>query len=650
MATTVDTLLVRIEADMSDLKRDLNRISQQTEQQTNKMAASFRKVGTALAALGGGAALGSLVKGFVQAGIEVENLSVRFNTLFGDAEEGGRALQALTGYASQVPFSLQDIQRGAGSLAVVSKDANQLSAALKITGNIAASSGLSFQDAASNLQRAFTGGIGAADLFRDSGVKAMAGFEDGVTYSTQQTIDMLQKAFGAGGEYDGITDQLAQTTQGALSMLGDAWFSFSRTVAESGLNESFVKLVDSSKNLLIAIRPLAIVLGKVLGVALDGFAKAVSFVTENLKGLVIAMGAVIALNMATTMLKFGFQALMAARALTKLNVAFKVMNTISAISLRKFFLIASAMGFVATRFDAVNEMVDTLLSAFQVLIPEEVLQRVDEFAEKMGLSEAGMKALKDQMEQGPSAFEIGGLGAGIADIISLRQEIEKINGGTPDLNTKLQELNKELARVKENGTPEAIAATQQAIDTLTAQIQASNPIIGQLQDSLAQFSSGISQSFVNAVADGKDAMKSLENLFNDMVKKLIAKAIELFVVNQILNSVFSVFGGGTPFESGQLFGKAGGGTVQQGMPTLVGERGPELFVPSGAGKIMNNMNTQNALGGGGVTINQTIQVETGVSQTVRAEMLSLLPVIKEDTINAVADSRRRGGSFAQAFS
>ena len=65
---------------------------------------------------------------------------------------------------------------------------------------------------------------------------------------------------------------------------------------------------------------------------------------------------------------------------------------------------------------------------------------------------------------------------------------------------------------------------------------------------------------------------------------------------------------------------------------------------------MNNMNTQNALGGGGVTVNQTIQIETGVSQTVRAEMLSLLPVIKEDTINAVADSRRRGGSFAQAFS
>ena len=62
MATTVDTLLVRIEADMSDLKRDLRRISQQTEQATNKMADSFRKVGTALAAVGGVAIFGKIKK------------------------------------------------------------------------------------------------------------------------------------------------------------------------------------------------------------------------------------------------------------------------------------------------------------------------------------------------------------------------------------------------------------------------------------------------------------------------------------------------------------------------------------------------------------------------------------------------------------
>jgi hypothetical protein len=54
--------------------------------------------------------------------------------------------------------------------------------------------------------------------------------------------------------------------------------------------------------------------------------------------------------------------------------------------------------------------------------------------------------------------------------------------------------------------------------------------------------------------------------------------------------------------------------------------------------------------GGATVVNQTINVETGVSQTVRAEMLSLLPVIKQDTLAAVADGKRRGGSFGQVLS
>ena len=53
--------------------------------------------------------------------------------------------------------------------------------------------------------------------------------------------------------------------------------------------------------------------------------------------------------------------------------------------------------------------------------------------------------------------------------------------------------------------------------------------------------------------------------------------------------------------------------------------------------------------GGGVTINQTIQVSTGVQQTVRNEIQSLMPQIASASKNAVLDARRRGGSFAAAF-
>ena len=57
-----------------------------------------------------------------------------------------------------------------------------------------------------------------------------------------------------------------------------------------------------------------------------------------------------------------------------------------------------------------------------------------------------------------------------------------------------------------------------------------------------------------------------------------------------------------------------------------------------------------AAGGGGDTINVTINVSTGVSQTVRAEIVNLMPVIKGEVMSAVVDAKRRGGSFGSAFS
>ena len=92
--------------------------------------------------------------------------------------------------------------------------------------------------------------------------------------------------------------------------------------------------------------------------------------------------------------------------------------------------------------------------------------------------------------------------------------------------------------------------------------------------------------------------------------------------------------------------KAIGGSVQRGRPYLVGERGAELFVPSQSGSIVPNKDIS---GGNGVTINQTINVSTGVQQTVRTEIASLMPQIAEATKSAVADARMRGGSYSKAF-
>ena len=56
-----------------------------------------------------------------------------------------------------------------------------------------------------------------------------------------------------------------------------------------------------------------------------------------------------------------------------------------------------------------------------------------------------------------------------------------------------------------------------------------------------------------------------------------------------------------------------------------------------------------ARGGAGVAVYQTINVTTGVQDTVKAEIANLMPQIADASKSAVLDARRRGGSFSRAF-
>ncbi|MGH6719587.1 MAG: hypothetical protein ACREER_09745, partial [Alphaproteobacteria bacterium] len=95
------------------------------------------------------------------------------------------------------------------------------------------------------------------------------------------------------------------------------------------------------------------------------------------------------------------------------------------------------------------------------------------------------------------------------------------------------------------------------------------------------------------------------------------------------------FGGGAPDFT---FGLAAGGTVKPNVPVLVGERGPELFVPSGAGTIVPN---DRLVAGPGVTVNQTFVVNEGATEGAVRMLAATAGEIKRQTIAAVVDGQRR---------
>ena len=175
-----------------------------------------------------GLGAGLVIRNIVNTGKQIENLQVQLKFLFGTAEEGAKAFDEMAKFASKVPFSLEEIQAGSGVLAVVSDDAKELANLMKITGNVAAVTGLDFKTTAEQIQRSMSAGISAADLFRDKGVKDMLGFKAGATVSIEETVKAFERVFGEGGQFDGATDELAKTFSGTLSMIGDKVFNFKR--------------------------------------------------------------------------------------------------------------------------------------------------------------------------------------------------------------------------------------------------------------------------------------------------------------------------------------------------------------------------------------------------------------------------------------
>lgn len=204
-------------------------------------------------------------------------------------------------------------------------------------------------------------------------------------------------------------------------------------------------------------------------------------------------------------------------------------------------------------------------------------------------------------------------------------------------------VNKEIEKVYEN-LRRAARAPEKPIKKAKEEIIKLTPEMKQLM----KLSEDIGSKFETAFMDVVRGTSSVKDAFRSMAADIIAELYRVFVVKKItgfITDAVGLFMGAAPGSSGSLTTRAVGGPVSAGQPYLVGERGPELMIPSSNGKIIPN----NKLGGGGVVVNQTINVSTGVQQTVRTEIKSLMPQIAESAKSAVMDAKRRGGSYGRSF-
>ncbi|MFP4150045.1 MAG: hypothetical protein ACLFV0_11210 [Nitriliruptoraceae bacterium] len=114
------------------------------------------------------------------------------------------------------------------------------------------------------------------------------------------------------------------------------------------------------------------------------------------------------------------------------------------------------------------------------------------------------------------------------------------------------------------------------------------PVVGDVLGGAIEATTDFVVTFIEAIQRAWDWLQRLGRRISD-----VATSIRNSPVGQFASTVASGVGG--------LMGRASGGVAAAGRPYLVGERGPELFVPSGSGRVVPTSQT----GTGGVVINVT---------------------------------------------
>jgi hypothetical protein len=565
-----------------------------------------------------GLGAGLVARNLVNTGKELENLRVRLKFLLKDTNEGAKAFDNMVTFASKVPFSLEEIQSGSGVLATVTDNANDLQKMLEITGNVAAVTGLDFRTTAEQIQRSFSAGIGAADLFREKGVRNMLGFQAGATVSIEDTVMAFEKVFGKGGRFGKATDELAQTFTGTLSMIGDKIFSFKKTILEAGLFESLKKefgaldkfLEENSKQ----INRIAEDIGIALGFAIKKVADFVIILRDNMDKFAVIVKGLIAIKVVSLFMSLGNAIMFSAKQMAKFSIA----SLMSVKGIKSLVVLVAKGGALYGAFKGIDKLF------------EETAESFNDFADGVRNTLPDTRDLYKTMVQTKKAiFDIAKAEEAIAQ--AKEKELKLQNFLLEETNQKrlrFHELETEgVKKFKEQNDIQG--QVLQKIKDQNAEFSLSSEIV----NTITSFTSKISRSIAEAVVLGKSLNMSFKQLaqgimvdvLSKMIERIMLLTIEKFIIEKIFTqdtkkldmeknitkekkkqvmyqALLLAMGGGGGSGSGlKLFAK--GGAVSKNQPVVVGERGPELFIPNQTGQI-----TQNArgTGGGQTTVNFNI--------------------------------------------
>lgn len=151
-------------------------------------------------------------------------------------------------------------------------------------------------------------------------------------------------------------------------------------------------------------------------------------------------------------------------------------------------------------------------------------------------------------------------------------------------------------------------------------------------------------AFEDAISRGKSLRDVLSGISQDVAKLIFRRGITEPFTNAVTPLIDSAASSvGTWFSS--LIPRAAGGPVMAGAGYLVGERGPELFMPNSSGSIVPN----HALGGPSINMSVNIDARGAGPREIDVLRAQIPGMVRSGAMAAVEDAARRGGGFARSL-
>lgn len=248
MATIAD-LLVKIGADTSDLRKELNATKRQIKSAFGSEALDVSK--KSLAVLGGiGAGLAALGVASVKAGASLQSTKTAFTNMLGSAEKAQDFLAKMQDFAAKTPFEFSQVSQAAQKFIAFGFSAEQVIPTLTAVGDAAAGVGLGAEGinriTLALGQMAAKSKVQAGEMMQltETGIPAWKMLADQIGVSVPEAMSMVSKgaidaatgitALVSGMEqsFGGMMDQQSQTISGTWSTLMDG---LEQSAAQVGL-------------------------------------------------------------------------------------------------------------------------------------------------------------------------------------------------------------------------------------------------------------------------------------------------------------------------------------------------------------------------------------------------------------------------------